>query len=85
MIDPAACLERCVPIHGTVPCEHFCPAQVYEMIGEGEARHVEVSYQNCVHCKTCVIVDPCDVGQVPGMQNIEWRAPAEGGPRYMNL
>jgi electron-transferring-flavoprotein dehydrogenase len=85
VIDPTVCVRHCVPTHGAVPCEHFCPAQVYEMQGEGDDRRVEVSFQNCVHCKTCVILDPCDAGQVEGMQNIEWRAPAEGGPKYMNL
>ena len=78
VIDPSVCIDRCLPTHGTVPCEHFCPAQVYQMQGEGAARRIEVSFQNCVHCKTCVILDPCDAGQVPGMQNIQWRAPAEG-------
>ena len=85
VLDPKICTDRCEPHHGTVPCEHFCPARVYEMQGEGEARAVQVSFQNCVHCKTCVIIDPCASGVVEGLQNIEWRAPAEGGPRYVNL
>lgn len=85
ILDPAACIEQCIPRHGTAPCEHFCPAQVYELQGEGKHRHIEIAFQNCVHCKTCVIIDPCDVSSEPGTQNIQWRAPAEGGPKYVNL
>jgi electron-transferring-flavoprotein dehydrogenase len=85
ILDPKACVDRCIPRHGTAPCEHFCPAKVYELQEEGGSQRIEVAYQNCVHCKTCVIVDPCDVGEVDGLQNIQWRAPAEGGPKYVNL
>lgn len=85
VLDPTACVARCIPRHGVAPCEHFCPARVYELQGEGDARRIQVAYQNCVHCKTCVIADPCDVAPGDGMQNIEWRAPAEGGPKYLNL
>ena len=85
ILDPAACVDRCIPRHGTAPCEHFCPAQVYELQGEGEARKIEVAFQNCVYCKTCVILDPCDVEEQDGLQNIQWRAPAEGGPKYVGL
>ena len=85
VVDPAVCSDRCLPFHGVAPCEHFCPARVYELQGEGRERRIEVAFQNCVHCKTCVIADPC--GSVAGgpIQNIEWRAPAEGGPKYLNL
>ena len=85
ILDPGACIDRCIPRHGTAPCEHFCPTRVYELQGEGKDRRIEIAFQNCVHCKTCVIVDPCDVSSGDGMQNIQWRAPAEGGPKYMNL
>ena len=61
------------------------PAQVYELEERDGQPHIQVSFTNCVHCKTCVIVDPCDVTGGDGMQNIDWRAPAEGGPRYQIL
>ena len=73
ILDPGACVERCIPQHETVPCEHFCPAKVFELQGEGEKRGIHIAFQNCVHCKTCVILDPCDVGPNDHFQNIEWR------------
>jgi electron-transferring-flavoprotein dehydrogenase len=85
ILDPGACVDRCIPRHGTAPCEHFCPAHVYELQGEGAQSRIEVAFQNCVHCKTCVILDPCDTSADDGVQNIQWRAPAEGGPKYVNL
>jgi electron-transferring-flavoprotein dehydrogenase len=85
ILDPGACVDQCIPRHGTAPCEHFCPARVFELQGEGAERRIDVAFQNCVHCKTCVIVDPCDTGPDDGLQNIQWRAPAEGGPKYVNL
>ncbi len=85
VLDPGACIDVCIPRHGTAPCEHFCPASVYELQGVGPERHIELAFQNCVHCKTCVIVDPCDVSSDDSLQNIQWRAPAEGGPKYVDL
>ena len=86
IVDPKACLEVCLPRYGEAPCTHFCPAKVYEMVEDGAGKRIQVNFSNCVHCKTCVILDPIDV--VPGsdhIQNIDWRAPAEGGPKYLRL
>jgi electron-transferring-flavoprotein dehydrogenase len=58
---------------------------VYELVGEGTNRRIQVNFANCVHCKTCVIKDPIDVLSEDNVQNIVWRAPAEGGPRYQGL
>ena len=60
------------------PSPRYCPAGVYEWIGEGgDARYV-INAQNCVHCKTCDIKDP--------NQNIDWVAPeGGGGPNYPNM
>jgi electron-transferring-flavoprotein dehydrogenase len=60
------------------PSTRYCPAGVYEWIGdEGEPRFV-INAQNCVHCKTCDIKDP--------NQNIKWTAPAGGGgPNYPGM
>lgn len=85
ILDPARCTDECIPRHGTAPCTHFCPANVYELVGEGDGRRIQVNFANCVHCKACVILDPIDVRPGDGLQNIDWRAPAEGGPKYNQL
>jgi len=85
ILDPAVCTDKCIPKFGVAPCTNFCPAKVYELVGEGGGRHIQVNYSNCVHCKTCVILDPFDVDGKDNIQNINWRAPAEGGPKYLNL
>ena len=60
------------------PEERFCPAGVYEFLGEGEDRRLQINAQNCVHCKTCDIKDPT--------QNIRWVVPeGGGGPNYPNM
>jgi electron-transferring-flavoprotein dehydrogenase len=60
------------------PSWRYCPAGVYEWVGEGaEARYV-INAQNCVHCKTCDIKDP--------NQNINWVVPeGGGGPNYSGM
>lgn len=85
ILDPSRCLTDCIPRFGDAPCTHFCPAKVYELVGEGATRHIRVNFANCVHCKSCVIKDPIDVLRDDNVQNIVWRAPAEGGPRYQGL
>jgi electron-transferring-flavoprotein dehydrogenase len=91
VLDPKACVEVCIPKHGTPPCTHFCPASVYELVGvadgtsAGAGARIQVNFSNCVHCKTCGILDPVDVASGDHIQNIEWRAPAEGGPVYKGL
>lgn len=60
------------------PCNHFCPASVYEMVPDSEVpnkKRLQVNYTNCIHCKTCDLKCPFD--------NITWTTPeGGGGPQY---
>ncbi|MDZ7642034.1 MAG: electron-transfer flavoprotein:ubiquinone oxidoreductase [Desulfurivibrio sp.] len=72
--DPAICRDRCRARYGA-PCITFCPAGVYEQIGE-QPRPANPS--NCLHCKTCQRKCPYD--------NIRWTVPEGGdGPRYATM
>ncbi len=60
------------------PSARYCPAGVYEFVGEGADTKFQINFQNCVHCKTCDIKDPS--------QNIVWTTPQGGdGPNYPNM
>jgi electron-transferring-flavoprotein dehydrogenase len=60
------------------PSTRYCPAGVYEWVGEGADLRYVINAQNCVHCKTCDIKDP--------NQNINWVPPeGGGGPSYPNM
>ena len=78
--EPDLCSTRCVEEFGN-PCQHFCPAAVYEMEEKASAAHgvdLKINASNCVHCKTCDILDPYQV--------INWVTPeGGGGPNYTNL
>jgi len=78
--QPDLCSTRCVEEFGN-PCQHFCPAAVYEMEEKAGAKHgidLKINASNCVHCKTCDIMDPYQV--------INWVVPeGGGGPNYTNL
>ena len=58
------------------PCVRFCPANVYEMVDDGQGgKRLQINASNCVHCKTCDIMDPYGV--------ITWVPPEGGeGPQY---
>jgi len=75
--DTNICSARCTVEFGN-PCTHFCPASVYEMEEAADApngKRLRLNPSNCVHCKTCDIMDPYEI--------ITWVAPeGGGGPNY---
>ncbi len=74
ILQPDICHPRCTQEYGN-PCQFFCPAAVYEMAENGQGRHLQINFSNCVHCKTCDIMDPYEV--------IDWVTPQGGdGPGY---
>jgi len=76
--DTHICSTRCAQEFGN-PCQHFCPAQVYEMVDDGAGgRRLQINASNCVHCKACDIKDPYEI--------ITWTTPEGGsGPNYQSM
>jgi electron-transferring-flavoprotein dehydrogenase len=78
--DTNLCETRCREEFGN-PCEKFCPAAVYEMVpktADSPDLRLQINFSNCVHCKTCDVMDPYQV--------ITWVTPeGGGGPRYDDL
>src|SRR5437016_4985057 len=75
--DTNICNTRCV-VEYVNPCPNFCPANVYEMeeeSGSPRGKTIHLNPSNCVHCKTCDIMDPYEI--------ITWVPPEGGcGPNY---
>ena len=75
--DTNICNAKCTQEFGN-PCQFFCPANVYEMEEASDApgaKQIKLNPSNCVHCKTCDIMDPYQI--------ITWVPPeGGGGPNY---
>jgi len=78
LVHTEVCTSICGKEYGH-PCIRFCPANVYEIVpGEGGEPRLQINASNCVHCKTCDIMDPYQV--------ITWVPPeGGGGPRYEGM
>ena len=78
--DGDICRTACEPVYKS-PCNHFCPANVYEMVPsskEAGTKELQINYTNCIHCKTCDIKCP--------FENIDWTVPeGGGGPKYTEV
>ena len=78
LVHTEVCSTICGPEYGH-PCLRFCPANVYEIArGDDGAPRLQINASNCVHCKTCDIMDPYQV--------ITWVPPeGGGGPQYNGM
>ena len=78
LVNTDVCHSRCGVEYG-YPCVRFCPAAVYEMVDNGAGgKKLQINASNCVHCKTCDIMDP--------YQAITWVPPeGGGGPQYNGM
>lgn len=80
--DTDVCRDRCTVEYGN-PCKYYCPAAVYEPLFERTAAgnvegRLQINFTNCVHCKTCDIIDPYQI--------ITWVPPQGGeGPVYTDM
>jgi electron-transferring-flavoprotein dehydrogenase len=77
LVHSEVCHTICGPEYGH-PCTRFCPANVYEIVREADGPRLQINASNCVHCKTCDIMDPYQV--------ITWVPPeGGGGPQYNGM
>ncbi|GIK51864.1 MAG: electron transfer flavoprotein-ubiquinone oxidoreductase [Planctomycetota bacterium] len=94
--QPDICVTRCTREYGN-PCQHFCPANVYEMVPkaegkgaspqlnrEGEGKENAQGLVLKINASNCVHCKTCDIKDP--YQIINWVVPEGGqGPVYTNL
>ncbi|MCC6466319.1 MAG: electron transfer flavoprotein-ubiquinone oxidoreductase [Planctomycetes bacterium] len=94
--QPDVCVTKCAQEYGN-PCQHFCPANVYEMVpkdegkgmspqlnrdGEGKATGAGLVLK--INASNCVHCKTCDIKDP--YQVINWVVPeGGGGPIYTNM
>ncbi|MSO82461.1 MAG: electron transfer flavoprotein-ubiquinone oxidoreductase [Acidobacteria bacterium] len=77
LVHTEVCSSICGAEYGH-PCTRFCPAHVYEIVQDPSGPRLQINASNCVHCKTCDIMDPYGV--------ITWVPPeGGGGPQYNGM
>ena len=77
LVHTEVCSSICGDEYGH-PCTRFCPANVYEIVKDADGPRLQINASNCVHCKTCDIMDPYSV--------ITWVPPeGGGGPQYNGM
>src|SRR5690606_26336622 len=93
--DPSICITKCYAEYGN-PCQHFCPANVYEIVPKeegvglspqlGEDGTGETTERGTVlkiNASNCVHCKTCDIKDP--YQVINWVVPEGGqGPTYYN-
>jgi len=94
--SPDVCITKCTAEYGN-PCQHFCPAKVYEMMPVGEAKGMspqlnrdgegKANAQGLVlkiNASNCVHCKTCDIKDP--YQVINWVTPeGGGGPIYTDM
>jgi electron-transferring-flavoprotein dehydrogenase len=79
LIPSAEVCQNCIEKF-EAPCQHFCPAKVFELSVDAQTKKAKILLHpsNCIHCKTCDIKDP--------FQNVTWVPPyGADGPKYDNM
>ncbi|MEE9312060.1 MAG: electron transfer flavoprotein-ubiquinone oxidoreductase [Planctomycetota bacterium] len=96
IIEPDICVTKCPNEYGN-PCQHFCPANVYEMVAkdegkgmspqldkEGEGKATSADLVLKINASNCVHCKTCDIKDP--YQIINWQVPeGGGGPVYTNM
>ncbi|MCC7507898.1 MAG: electron transfer flavoprotein-ubiquinone oxidoreductase [Planctomycetes bacterium] len=96
VIQPDVCITKCTQEYGN-PCQHFCPAKVYEMVPkdegkgmspqlnrEGEGQTNDQGLVLKINASNCVHCKTCDIKDP--YQVINWVVPeGGGGPIYTNM